>query len=134
MSQLKEKLLSSFIAFEEQKNVDSYVHGIRTKSIKKFEKEGFPTKKMENWKYTSLKKVLDYDYKLFPTVTEALEFKDIKDFLIDDIESYKIIFVDGKYCSHLSETTHDGMDICICLLYTSPSPRDMRRSRMPSSA
>ena len=53
-------------------------------------------------KYTSLKKVLDYDYKLFPTVTEALEFKDIKDFLIDDIESYKIIFVDGKYCSHLS--------------------------------
>ena len=23
---------------------------------------------------------------------------------------------------------------CICLLYTSPSPRDMRRSRMPSSA
>ena len=25
-------------------------------------------------------------------------------------------------------------DIIICLLYTSPSPRDMRRSRMPSSA
>ena len=23
---------------------------------------------------------------------------------------------------------------CPCLLYTSPSPRDMRRSRMPSSA
>ena len=26
------------------------------------------------------------------------------------------------------------IDIKICLLYTSPSPRDMRRSRMPSSA
>ena len=25
-------------------------------------------------------------------------------------------------------------DIRVCLLYTSPSPRDMRRSRMPSSA
>ena len=26
-------------------------------------------------------------------------------------------------------------EVCdICLLYTSPSPRDMRRSRMPSSA
>ena len=24
--------------------------------------------------------------------------------------------------------------LCSCLLYTSPSPRDMRRSRMPSSA
>ena len=27
-----------------------------------------------------------------------------------------------------------GADLCTCLLYTSPSPRDMRRSRMPSSA
>ena len=25
-------------------------------------------------------------------------------------------------------------EVGICLLYTSPSPRDMRRSRMPSSA
>ena len=28
----------------------------------------------------------------------------------------------------------DGAVIASCLLYTSPSPRDMRRSRMPSSA
>ena len=28
----------------------------------------------------------------------------------------------------------DIENIHICLLYTSPSPRDMRRSRMPSSA
>ena len=113
MVHLKEKLLSSFLAFENEKDVDSYVHDIRTQAIKKFEEEGFPTKRLENWKYTSLKKTLQHDYKLFPTKSEALEFKDIESFLINDIESYKIIFVDGKYCSHLSETTHDGMDICI---------------------
>ena len=28
----------------------------------------------------------------------------------------------------------NNLPISICLLYTSPSPRDMRRSRMPSSA
>ena len=27
-----------------------------------------------------------------------------------------------------------GLSVSCCLLYTSPSPRDMRRSRMPSSA
>ena len=113
MVHLKEKLLSSFLAFENEKDVDSYVHDIRTQAIKKFEEEGFPTKRLENWKYTSLKKTLQHDYKLFPTKSEALEFKDIESFLINDIESYKIIFVDGQYCSHLSETTHDGMDICI---------------------
>ena len=113
MVHLKEKLLSSFLAFENEKDVDSYVHDIRTQAIKKFEEEGFPTKRLENWKYTSLKKTLQHDYKLFPSKSAALEFKDIESFLINDIESYKIIFVDGKYCSHLSETTHDGMDICI---------------------
>ena len=113
MVHLKEKLLSSFLAFENEKDVDSYVHDIRTQAIKKFEEEGFPTKRLENWKYTSLKKTLQHDYKLFPSKSKALEFKDIESFLINEIESYKIIFVDGKYCSHLSETTHDGMDICI---------------------
>ena len=29
---------------------------------------------------------------------------------------------------------HNDANIITCLLYTSPSPRDMRRSRMPSSA
>ena len=34
----------------------------------------------------------------------------------------------------LVEPTINGFWYYICLLYTSPSPRDMRRSRMPSSA
>ena len=29
---------------------------------------------------------------------------------------------------------YESLDICDCLLYTSPSPRDKRQSRMPSSA
>ena len=93
MSYLKEKLLSSFIAFEEQKNVDSYVHGIRTKAIKKFEQEGFPTKKLENWKYTSLKKAINYDYKLFPNQSEVLEFRDIKKYLIEERTLLRQFFI-----------------------------------------
>ena len=113
MSNLKEKILSSFLAFENEKDVDSYVHSIRSKAIKKFEYEGFPTKKSESWKYTSLKRTLKYDYKLFPSKKDIIDFKDIQDYLINDIESYKIIFVNGNYYSNLSETTHEGMDICI---------------------
>ena len=113
MIDLKEKLLSSFIAFENQTNIDSYVHDIRSEAIKQFESIGFPSKKLENWKYTSLKNLLNTDYSVLPEINNVLEFKNIKKYLIDDIDSYKIIFVDGKYCSHLSETTHEGMDICI---------------------
>ena len=113
MIDLKEKLLSSFIAFENRTNIDSYVHDIRSEAIKQFESIGFPSKKLENWKYTSLKNLLNTDYSVLPEINNVLEFKNIKKYLIDDIDSYKIIFVDGKYCSHLSETTHEGMDICI---------------------
>ena len=97
MSNLKEKILSSFLAFENEKDIDSYVHSIRSKAIKKFESEGFPTKKLESWKYTSLKRTLKYDYKLFPSQKDIIDFKDIQDYLINDIESYKIVFVNGKY-------------------------------------
>ena len=33
-----------------------------------------------------------------------------------------------------NDGSYDPWESCICLLYTSPSPRDQRGSRMPSSA
>ena len=46
--------------------------------------------------------------------------------------------IHGKYFeagADIVETnTFSGTTIAICLLYTSPSPRDRTRSRMPSSA
>ena len=56
--ELKEKLLSSFMAFEESIDVHSELHDVRTSAIKNFENKGFPTKKEESWKYTSLSAIL----------------------------------------------------------------------------
>ena len=64
-------------------------------------------------KYTSLNSVLKHDYSVFPKHEDALEFKDVKKYFIHDIDSYKIVFIDGKYSSHLSQTTHDGIDVCL---------------------
>ncbi|MCK0108047.1 Fe-S cluster assembly protein SufD [Flavobacteriaceae bacterium S0825] len=111
--ELKEKLLSSFLAFENQVDVDTYVHDIRSKAIKTFETKGFPNKMDEAWKYTSLNKILKEDYSVFSKEENALEYSDVKKYFIHDIDSYKIIFIDGKYSSHLSDTTHDGMDVCL---------------------
>jgi len=110
---LKEKLVSSFMAFENTLDVDSHIHDIRTEAIKTFEEEGFPTKKEEAWKYTSLNSVLKHDYSVFPKHENALEFKDVKKYFIHEIDAYKIIFIDGKYSSHLSQTSHDGIDVCL---------------------
>ncbi|WP_439152541.1 Fe-S cluster assembly protein SufD [Winogradskyella sp.] len=111
--ELKEKLVSSFMAFEDTVDVDSPVHDIRTEAIKTFEAEGFPSKRQEAWKYTSLNSILKHNYSVFPKHENALEFKDVKKYFIHDIDAYKIIFIDGKYSSHLSQTTHDGIDVCL---------------------
>jgi Fe-S cluster assembly protein SufD len=111
--ELKEKLISSFLAFENQVNLDTYVHGIRTKAIQDFEEKGFPGKKDEAWKYTSLNKILKEDYSVFSKAENALEYHQVKKYFIHEIDSYKIIFIDGKYSSHLSQTTHDGLDVCL---------------------
>ncbi|GGD49240.1 Fe-S cluster assembly protein SufD [Muriicola marianensis] len=110
---LKEKLVSSFMAFENNVDVDHPVHDIRTEAIKNFEAKGFPTKKEEAWKYTSLNSVLKTDFSIFPKEENALEYHQVKKYFLHEIDTYKIVFIDGIYSSYLSETTHDGVDICL---------------------
>ncbi|RIV35061.1 Fe-S cluster assembly protein SufD [Flagellimonas lutimaris] len=110
---LKEKLVSSFMAFEDGLDLDHPVHEERNIAIKNFETKGFPTKKDEAWKYTSLKGLQKIDFSIFPKQETALEYKDVKKYFLHDIDTYKIVFVDGVYSSYLSETTHDGVDVCL---------------------
>jgi Fe-S cluster assembly protein SufD len=112
---LKDKLVSSFLALENKGvlDLDSSVHKIRTDAIQNFENEGFPDKKNEEWKYTNLKTALKHDYNLFPSTKQSVGFKNVKEFLINEIESYTLIFIDGVFSSFLSETTHDDCDVCV---------------------
>ena len=110
---LKDKLISSFMAFENNVDVEHSVHDVRTAAMKNFENKGFPTKKEEAWKYTSLNSLQKIDFSIFPKEENTLEYKDVKKYFVHEIDSYKIVFVDGIYSSYLSETTHDGVDICL---------------------
>lgn len=110
---LKEKLVSSFLALEATVDTNDTIHDLRTEAIKSFEAFGFPTKKLEAWKYTSLNNVLKNDFSLFPKSQLSLEYKDVQQYFINEIDSYKIVFVDGIYASNLSETTHDKIDVCL---------------------
>jgi Fe-S cluster assembly protein SufD len=111
--ELKEKLVSSFMAFEETIDLENDIHEVRNDAIKFFESTGFPTKKMEAWKYTSLNAILKEDYSIFPKKEDAIEYRDIKKYCVHDIDTYQIVFVDGIYASNLSQTTHDKLDACL---------------------
>ncbi|MEI6866273.1 Fe-S cluster assembly protein SufD [Flavicella sp.] len=113
--ELKEKLVSSFLAFENKVeiDIDSNVHEIRSKAFNNFENLGFPTKKDEEWKYTSLNAILKHDYSVFPKSVVSLAYNEVKKYFINETDCYNLVFIDGKFSSFLSETTHDGMDICV---------------------
>ena len=110
---LKEKIVSSYVAFENGVNINSDIHEIRTEAFQNFEKLGFPSKKLEAWKYTSLNSILKEDYSIFPDKEKSISLAEVKKYFIHDIDTYKIVFIDGKYSSFLSETTHDNIDVCL---------------------
>ena len=60
---------------------------------------------------------------------KALSFDEARKYVEMNIRQYQKIGY-GRYAVRLKEKAK----LIGCLLYTSPSPRDMRRSRMPSSA
>jgi|TARA_B110000240_G_scaffold166110_1_gene187249 Fe-S cluster assembly protein SufD len=111
--ELKEKIVSSYVAFENKVDINSAIHDIRTEALENFEKIGFPTKKLEAWKYTNLNSVLKNDFSIFLNKDNTVELSDVKKYFIHDIDTYKIVFIDGKYSSFLSETTHDDLDVCL---------------------
>ena len=109
----KDKLLSSYIALEDNLEFDSPLHDIRNKAIKVFEEKGFPTKKEEAWKYTSLNSLVKPDYSIYSNKERNVELKNVRKYFLHEIDTYKIVFVDGVYNSFLSETTHDSLDVCL---------------------
>ncbi|CAM3949470.1 Fe-S cluster assembly protein SufD [Flavobacterium weaverense] len=111
--ELKEKLLSSFMAFEERVDVHSELHDVRTAAIKNFENKGFPSKKEESWKYTSLNAILKNDFTVFPKHENSIEFSQVSKYFLNEVDTYKVVFVDGVFSSHLSSTTHEGIDVCL---------------------
>jgi Fe-S cluster assembly protein SufD len=110
---LREKLVSSFMAFEEKIDVQTDLHDIRTAAIKNFENKGFPTKKEEAWKYTSLNAILKNDFSVFPNTENTIEYRDVKKYFLHEIDTYKVVFIDGVFSSNLSSTTHEGIDVCL---------------------
>ncbi len=111
--EFKEKLLDSHLAFEERIDLSDAIHQTRLESLKTFEQKGFPSRKDEAWKYTSLNAMVLKDYALFPQTETTIQLKKVKKYFLYEIDTYKVVFIDGVYSPFLSDTTHDGLDVCL---------------------
>ena len=104
MTDLAQDLLSSFVIAESELNGSKNlaVVNMRKEALDRFEALGFPTTRDEEWKYTNLKPVLNRDYKIMLKSESAVSFGDIKQYLLSDLDTYKLVFINGKYSSWLS--------------------------------
>ena len=86
-----------------------------------------------------LKKLIDYFSDGILTSNNQLDRKALREIIFKNPSDRKI--VDGILHPLIRQRSEDGIAryrdqgaAYICLLYTSPSPRDRQKSRMPSSA
>ena len=81
------------------------VVNMRKEALDRFEALGFPTTRDEEWKYTNLKPVLNRDYKIMLKSESAVSFGDIKQYLLSDLDTYKLYSLMGS-TSSLAKRIH----------------------------
>ena len=89
---LQEKLEATF-----PKVLGSSTSELRKAAFEVFQKEGFPSKKEEAWKYTSLNKVLKVDYTVLPQIKEQDIPANLESYFLDALDSYRVVFLDGVF-------------------------------------
>ena len=112
--EFKDKLITSFDAFEKSLNAEhTALKDIRSQALKTFSEKGFPTKKVEAWKFTSLNATLNNDFNLSKE-DASIDLGLVKPFVLQDTESHKLVFINGVFCKELSEVSEqEGVEICL---------------------
>jgi len=99
----REKFIELFRLYENSLNGQkSYAgHTIQKTAIQRLSNDiNFPTRRNEDWKYTSVAELLQPHYRQPKLVDIAA--KDIKPFLFEGLDVYLLVFVNGKYNKLLS--------------------------------
>jgi len=101
--EIKNWYLSNFELFENSLNGESTtaIHQLRKEALKNFSELSFPTTKDEEWKYTSISPLLEYNFK--PSFEKSvLQKEQVSKFLFDELEHSLLVFVNGRYSKEFS--------------------------------
>ena len=114
LSDLKNKLLSEFSAFETALNGNAT--DLRRQAVDQFDILGFPTVKNEEWKYTNISKYIDESWEQRTSKTSQV-LENLKGVTLPGIiEAHKLVFCDGVFSPELSEIKADNSSIVVSSL------------------
>jgi Fe-S cluster assembly protein SufD len=94
---LIDKFSAQFAAIQKNLNGkgESPFNKVRSDAMTHFERQGFPTPKHEEWKYSNLKKALKIDYNFH--VQSSLSEEEIKSVPLSNLHGHVLYFVNGVY-------------------------------------
>ena len=115
MSQVntKDRYIKNFEKFEVSLNGEmasekrnAFIHKIRKDAIAAFTEMGFPATKNEEWKYTNITPILNYNFT--PAENKVkLRAKDISNFHISGLKARLLVLVNGRYSEKHSSSFLD---------------------------
>src|SRR5690606_37811683 len=106
---LFEQLTSAFHTLEDT-NESPALKSLRQNAYTRFEKEGFPTVKNEDWKYTNIHSLVNKTYILNKDVDVA--DLDLRKADIPGLDAHRIVLVNGQYVLAFS-SLEDEMGIIV---------------------
>ena len=86
-----------FEKFKKSNLSPEHLDKIRIKNFKKFQAEGFPSKKQEHWKYTDLKNIINNNFQNLKILNNNKNSSFDKKLLIKNIEHNRIILLNGNF-------------------------------------
>jgi len=86
-----------FQEFQKLNLTSEELNNIRIKNFKKFETNGFPSKRQEHWKYTDLKTIINNSFTDLQIFDEKKRSQYNNDFLIENLEHNRIILLNGNF-------------------------------------
>ncbi|MFA5404961.1 MAG: Fe-S cluster assembly protein SufD [Ignavibacteria bacterium] len=113
MSDLREKILKEYKSIEKNFTGESAeLHHIRDNAKEYFKTFGFPNKKMEDWRFTNIKSIVDNDFE-FVKGKQKTEKNILKSFLIPKLKTNLIVLVNGEYSDEHSKIISENKNLFI---------------------
>src|SRR6478672_398004 len=84
---------------------------LRASALHKFITQGFPSVKDEEWKFTNVEPILDLALHAPEQPARKITEADLQQFSFGDLDTRRIVFVDGHFAPELSNASGNGVDV-----------------------
>lgn len=104
----------------------NFLFDTRKKALTVFEEKGFPTKKVEEWKYTDISAILKTSYEK-GILNEKISEKEIQKFILKDVSNHSAVFINGYFSEKYSSigTIPKGMIVSSLFEAIKKNPKEV---------